>query len=338
MARILIRVPNWLGDAVMATGAICDFARHRSGDEIWLAGPAYTLPAFENAPYRPQLIELDRHAAKSVRGFFAARARLRREGFERAYLLTNSFSSALLSFMAGIPLRIGYASHGRRFLLSDAVDPREAPTHQAAKYAYLFDTACRAFRPSKIFLTDEEQDRAGRMLREWGLEDSILVGFAIGAAYGGAKRWPVERYAQAARRCVDDFGAKAIFFGSEMDAPVCKQAADWAGKGAVSLAGRTDLRGLFALLRECRVLICNDSGVMHAAGAVGTPLVAIFGPTDPNATSPLGENIHIVRRPLECSPCLERECPLRHHRCMMDVTVDEVIAAAAPQFDQPDRS
>jgi heptosyltransferase-2 len=262
-------------------------------------------------------------AARTVR-------RIRRRYFHAAVLLPNSFSSACLVACAGVPLRVGTRGQWRRLLLTHPVAPRPEGLHQATHYVQIAATLAAAPPPGppRVGVGDEYAAWATRFLVEQGVNsEAPIVGLSPGAAYGPAKRWLPERFAQVGRRLRDSFGAQVLVFGAREDAPVTAPIAEQIGPGAHDLAGRTTIGRLAALMARCRVVITNDSGAMHLAGAVGTNVVAIFGSTSPERTSPAGA-VTIIKKDCDCAPCLLRECPT-DFRCMTSISADDVLEPAA---------
>jgi heptosyltransferase-2 len=199
--------------------------------------------------------------------------------------------------------------------------------HQSLYYLGMLEAL--GFEPSgtsvSIVPTEEQQRAAGRHLAEWGIAGRRpLVGMAPGAAYGPAKRWFPERFAAVADRLAERFACPVLLFGSAGDRASTEAVQSAAKTALVDIAGRTSLGDAIALIACCDLFITNDSGLMHVAGALGVPTVAVFGSTDPKTTYPLGERTVLVRRPVDCSPCLRQECPT-DFRCMDLVTVDEVL-------------
>jgi heptosyltransferase-2 len=262
---------------------------------------------------------------------------LRKERFDRAILLQNAFDAALLAWMARIPARIGYARDGRGALLTQPIEtpaPGDIPEHQRFYYLELLRLAgwieqlpeCADIRLSGV----EELRLAGRAeQRRRRLPAGRWIGVSPGAAYGGAKRWIPERFAEAASKLSAHYDAYVALFGSAAEADVCAEIANRIGPRAYSMAGQTTLAQYIDLAADCFLYLTNDSGPMHVACALGVPTVAIFGATDHIATGPSAAWAKVLRRDVECSPCLLRECPI-DHRCMTAVTaqmaVDEALA------------
>ena len=260
---------------------------------------------------------------------------LRGDRYDCAILLQNAFDAALLAWLARIPRRIGYARDGRGFLLTDAValpGPDDIPKHQRFYYLELLRRAGlirRLPESSDIRLGSAElAAAAGR--EQWQrrkLPAGPWIGVSPGAAFGGAKRWLPERFAETASRLSSDLDADVAVFGSPAEAELCQLVAGQVGPRAHNLAGRTTLAEFIDLAATCSLYLTNDSGPMHVATALGVPTIAVFGATDDHATGPSGSWARVVRQAVHCSPCLLRECPI-DHRCMTRVDTAMVVEMA----------
>jgi heptosyltransferase-2 len=335
--ELMVRIPNWVGDAVMCTPALrairCAFPRAR----ITLVGKPWVLPLFQNAPFADRLYVYDaggRH--RGVRGKIRLAADLHEQHFAAAVLFQNAFEAAFIARLAKIPVRIGYNTDGRTLLLTHPVPrTREKKRRHMIDY-YLGMLAGIGVSPCgrrpELPLSVKERERAATMLSRLGVSvNAPVVGLNPGAAYGTAKRWVPARFADLAGRLHRRFGAEILIFGAPGEAALGAAMARDIGDYAVNLAGKTDLRQAVALIERCRLFVTNDSGLMHIAAAFNVPQVAVFGPTDPVTTYPFSPNSRIVRVPTECSPCLLPECP-RDHRCMTAITVERVFEAASTLF------
>ena len=337
--HILVRGPNWLGDAVMCEPAIKGLKRIAPEGKISLLVKPAVAGLFQGHPDIDRIIVYDdkeRHAGLS--GKWALAGELRRAAFDLALLFQNAFEAALLAFVAGIPRRYGYATDGRSLLLSDPVakpDPR-TPVHQVAYYWNLLRPLGLTGEPSapQLYVTQEEESSLAARLSQYGLpETDLLIGVNPGSTYGSAKRWLPDRFAEVTNqlcRTLDESEGKpvsVVILGAKGEEPLGRQIAGrLTGRSAV-LSGATTIRELMAVLKRCALLLTNDTGPMHIAAAFQTPVVAVFGPTDWRTTSPFGVKHAIVRQPVDCAPCLLRECPI-DHRCMIGVTVDMVYESA----------
>jgi heptosyltransferase II len=336
-ARMLIRGTNWIGDAVMSEPALSAIRQAFPKADITLLVKPAIAELFQQHPAIDHLLVYEhrgRHARLS--GKWALGSELRRGRFDVAILFQNAFEAALLAFLAGIPRRYGYGTDGRAFLLSDAITApnRTALAHQTQYYLDLLRPLGVTPSPSapRLFVSDSEEKRMTQRLTEAGIQATErLIGINPGSTYGSAKRWLPERFAQAADRMVEQFGGRVVIVGAAGEEALGQAIAEKMLSKPVVLSGRTSIRELMAVIKRCRPFVTNDTGPMHIAAAFGVPVVAIFGPTDFRTTSPFGETHQIVRQPVECSPCLLRECPI-DHRCMTGVTVEQVYEAAAKQL------
>ena len=280
------------------------------------------------------------HAARGTRDLSAKwdlAKQLRKENFDCAILLQNAFEAALLARLAGIPRRIGYDRDGRGWLLTDPVPvpaAHEIPPHQRYYYLELLRRAgiIDALPESGAIRLDGIEQAVKRGASHFDKLGANLpvIGVSPGAAYGGAKRWMADGFAETASRLALEDSATVALFGSTAERELCNTIAasiDARGAPVVNLAGRTSLREFIDLAAACRLFLTNDSGAMHIASAAGVRTVAIFGATDDIATGPTGPLARVVRQEVECSPCLLRECPI-DHRCMTRVTPDRVAAVA----------
>lgn len=314
--RICIRATNWLGDAVMSLPAIR--AVRGAFPEAHLAVAA-----------RPWVADLYAHET-AIDGVIPLTG-LREGNFDMAILLPNSFHSAWDAWRAGIPERIGYRRDGRGLLLTRAIrrpEPGEIPRHERFYYLELLRRAGVIERfplCDAIYLEGIEAARAAgaAQFAALGMGGAPVVGISPGAAYGNAKRWLPERFAEAALAFPD---AAVAVFGSAAERGLCEQVAARIA-GARNLAGQTTLREFIDLAAACRLFLTNDSGAMHVAAALRVPTVAVFGATDDTTTGPASPLARVVREHVECSPCLLRECPI-DHRCMERVGVGRVVDAA----------
>jgi heptosyltransferase-2 len=254
--------------------------------------------------------------------------------FDCAILLQNAFEAAAVAFAAGIPERIGYARDGRSFLLTRAISvPQrgEIPEHERFYYLELLRRAgiidalpeCEAIR---LEGASAARDAGIARFASGGWAQPV-IGVSPGAAYGTAKRWLPERFAEAANQVARELNAAVAIFGSKAERELCASVAAAVDGPAKNFAGETSLGEFIELAAACRVYLTNDSGAMHIASALGLPTVAVFGATNDVTTGPTGPLARVVREPVECSPCLKRECPI-DHRCMTRVDAARVAEAA----------
>lgn len=265
-----------------------------------------------------------------------AAGRSLRGRFDLAVTLPNSFDSALPAFLARVPRRIGFARDGRSWLLTDRiapVRPGDTPPHQSFHYLELLRRAglIKALPGDLVIRLDgaaAARTAGAARFAQMGIP-AAPIGVSPGAAFGGAKRWLPERFAESAGRLAREFATGVALFGSRDERALCADIARLIiGVPVHNFAGETTLREFIDLAAACRLFLTNDSGSMHVASALGLPTVAVFGSTDHVATGPTGPLTRVVRESIPCTPCLKRECPLGHLNCMKLVTVDRVIGEA----------
>ncbi len=331
--RILIRSTNWVGDAVLTTPAIRAVRKNFPDAEISILAKPWVAPVFWDNPCVDNILEYDstgRHS-RWLRKLRLVKA-LRRGRFDLAILFQNAFEAALLAYLAGIPNRLGYDTDGRRLLLTHSIrlEPEQKHVHEIDYYLGIIQGSSLSLdgRALTLTVTEQEHRRSKEILATHRVScRDILVGVSPGATYGSAKRWFPDRYAALCDRIHESYGARIIIVGSPDEEAVGRRVSESMKYPCVDLCGKTNLREVFALIKRCKLFVTNDSGLMHAASALGVPLVAIFGSTNPRTTGPSSSRSCIVRVPVPCSPCLKPECP-DHHQCMKEITVDMVYAAA----------
>jgi heptosyltransferase II len=334
--KILIRATNWIGDAIMSLPALRAIRRRFPDAEIAVLAKPWVSALYEGEGSIDKVMVLD--GASGARDWKAKLdlVRLLRGGnFDLAILFPNSFESAAVVRLAGVKRIVGYARDGRSFLLTDAIAVPMQGLHERFYYLELLQRAGLIDEipdVRDIRLDGIDELRAKGETRFEMIEDVKLpvIGVSPGAAYGSAKRWLPERFAESAARLASEMGASVAVFGSAAEKGMCADVARAAG--GHNFAGATTLREFIEMTAACRVFLTNDSGAMHIASALGVPSVTVFGPTDETATGPLGPSARLVREPVDCAPCLLRECPI-DHRCMTRVTADRVVQVAQELFN-----
>src|SRR6266436_6064730 len=331
--KLLIRATNWVGDAIMALPALRAVRRRFSEAEIAILALPYVADVYRGQGIADELIGYDRtgeHAG--VRGRERLVAKLRNKKFSTALLLQNAFDAAWIAWRAGIPERIGYNRDARGLLLTKSITvPREGeiPAHEMFYYLELVKRAgwidAVPDVPEISFLvTKEESRRAEEKLQSFGSQrGAVRIAVGAGAAYGSAKCWPPERFAAAINQLVKARTAEVILFGTPGEVAVSAAIQAGLDQAVLDLTGKTEISELPALLSRCTAFLGNDSGAMHVAAAVGLPLVAVFGPTDPHGTAPVTPRCTIVQEKPYCSPCFLRRCPT-DHRCMTAIAPERV--------------
>ena len=320
--RILIRSSNWLGDAVMSVPAIRAIKAGRPDAHITVAVPSKIASMWKLVPEVSEIIPLPNKSLLAT-----VRSIRRQSRFDVVILFPNSLRAALETWLTGIPRRVGYRGHFRSWLLNQIICQRETPgpiEHQADRY----------MRVARELGASVQDNWRGALPRVRDIsdgsgtvplgDDRVKLALSPGAEYGSAKRWLPQRFAEVAAAVAAKLSVQWILLGTPKDVAVGEMIARTLGDSCVNRVGETTLEQLIGELRECRLLLTNDTGTMHLASLLGVPTVAIFGSTEPRLTGPLGDRHIIVRHQVECSPCFLRECPI-DFRCMKAVSVDEAI-------------
>ena len=328
--RTLIIAPQWIGDAVMTEPLLRRL--HARGETLAVGALPWVAPVYRAMPQVSEVIEfpfqhggLQLKARRSIAGQVGGR-------FGTAYVLPNSLKSALLPFLASIPKRVGYLGEARVGLLTHRLkNPKSKPPMVAFYSALSGDKEGLEQDRPQLRIDPAQVDAT---LARLGLTRGAYVVLAPGAEFGPAKRWPTAHFAQLARL----LDRPAVLLGSAKEAPLCEEIASAAPPGrCLNLAGNTSLEEAFAVIAASHAVVSNDSGLMHVAAAFGVPQVALFGSSSPLHTPPLNDRARVLwlkqdpgyQPPLDCSPCFERECPLGHTRCLVDLTPQRVLAALA---------
>jgi len=312
--RILIRSSNWLGDAVMGVPAVRAIKDGRPDVHVTIAAPDKIAPMWKLIAEVDAIIPLSESSILPV-----VRQLRQQKPFDVAVLFPNSLRVALESWLSGIPRRVGYRGHCRSWLVNQIVrEPRKPgpPEHHSLRFLRIA-RECGA-ETSNIEVPNPNQSST--------IKHQTLIGLCPGAEYGPAKRWLPERFAEAAAKITAQSSAQWILLGTKNDAAIGEQIAAAIGDHCLNRIGQTTLDQLIDELRQCRLLLTNDTGTMHLAALLGVPVVAVFGSTEPRLTGPLGNGHTILRHHVECSPCFLRECPI-DFRCMKAVSADEVAGA-----------
>ena len=336
---ILVRAPNWLGDAVMFEPALSGLHSLFPEAELTLLAKAPVAELFSKDPkVAHHLLYDDKGEHAGLTGKWALASTLRRYQFEMAILFQNAFEAAFITWLAGIPRRYGYVTDGRALFLTDpvAVPDRRSQLHQVEYYWNLLKPlglVGTVPRPTLAVSREEDEAFTTRLSAAGINQTDLIIGINPGSTYGGAKRWLPDRFAEAASKVARQVEQEAgkpvsmVILGAKGEEHLGNSIAAMLEKPAVVLSGATTIRELMATVKRCRLLLTNDTGPMHIAAACGVPVVAVFGPTDWRTTSPYGQEHAVVRESVDCAPCLLRECPI-DHRCMTRVTVGHVYEAS----------
>lgn len=334
--KIMIRATNWVGDAIMALPALRAVKQKFPDAAIGIVARPYVGEIYREQQICDELIAYDPvRDHRGWRGREQLAAELRSRKFDAALLLQNAFDAAWLAWRAGIPERIGYARDARGLLLTKAVPvPKlgEIPSHEKFYYLELLRRAgwlqdLPMVEHISMNVPEARRQNAAATLLEAGVRpQAFRVAIGAGASYGLAKCWLPERFAEVATYLQNERDADIILFGTPGEVAVSTAIAGGMKRKPVDLTGKTAIGELPALLSQCDLFLGNDSGAMHVASAVGLPVVAVFGPTDPEGTSPVTTRYSIVQQKPYCSPCFLKQCPT-DHRCMKNVTPDMVQEA-----------
>lgn len=326
--KILVVAPSWIGDTILAQPLLALLKRKHPDVRIEVMAAAWSSPLLA------RMAEVDAVIANPFRHGdfdFAGRRRLGRElataGYDEAYVLPNSWKSALVPFVAAIPRRTGYRGEAR-YLLLNRIHRLDAMRHPqlAQRYAALAGPLPASLPAPRLTSTAEQQRQARLAL---GLPtDAAPAIFCPGAEYGPAKRWPARHFAALAQ-LITTPRDPVWLVGSDKDAAVGAEIAAAANGAALNLCGRSTLEQAIDLIASARCVVSNDSGLMHVAAALDRPLVALYGSSSPDYTPPLSKRAQIISRNLDCSPCFKRECPLGHFECMNGIAPGHVAEALA---------
>lgn len=317
--EVLIRSPNWLGDACMAFPMVRAIKRGRPDLKITVIGPDKLEELWLSMP------EVSRYIGKPAKeGWFAVARRIKATGihFDAAVLCTNSTRSTLEIWLAGIPRRVGFKGSFRVKLLNQVIaEPStgEAKQHHAHRYMHIAQSIGADVAQGGLWDAGSPPVSA---------DGTIRVGVCAGAEYGPAKRWPLERFAEVVNQISAQHAQfRWQLFGAPGEKEMGEKLSAMLKAPHENLVGKTRLTELIAKLRECQLLLTNDTGTMHLAAALGIPTVSIFGSTCPIETGPLGDRHIVIQHKVPCSPCFDRECRFGHYDCMTKVTPTEVAAA-----------
>lgn len=326
--RILVVAPSWIGDTILAQPLLALLTRNRPDAVIDVLAPDWS------APLLARMDEVDAVIANPFRhgtfSFGARRAlgrRLAVNGYAEAYVLPNSWKSALVPFFAGIPVRAGYQGEARYLLLNRRHRLDKAGHPQLVQRYAALAGPLPIHLPAPRLNSSIEQQQAARQALDLPADATPVV-FCPGAEYGPAKRWPARNFGVLAQ-LVATPQQPVWLIGSDKDAAVGDAIVAASGGAALNLCGRSTLEQAIDLIASASCVVSNDSGLMHVAAALGRSLVALYGSSSPGYTPPLSNRAKIVYRKLECSPCFKRECPLGHLDCLTGIEPRQVAAAIA---------
>ncbi|HLM02089.1 MAG TPA: lipopolysaccharide heptosyltransferase II [Pyrinomonadaceae bacterium] len=332
-----MRGTNWIGDAVMTIPALRELRRIFAGAHITLSTRGWAEGIFADADFIDEILPLEK-ANNSFRTVYRQAKIWRERKFEAAVLFTNSFESALLASLAKVPKRFGYATEKRSFLLTESFSVPTWKNSRHEIYYYLnlvaeienaLSGATKVWENEPLFelrVSEERRTEARVILETSGVDLSKkTVALGVGSTNSRAKRWHAESYARLNDRLQTELNANVILVGAADEAEVSDAVVEKAKLKPFVLTGKTNLSQAVAVLSEIDLLVANDMGLAHVAPATGTKTLVIFGPTNDKTTRPIGSEI--IRKNVECSPCMLRDCPI-DHRCMTRISPDEVFEIA----------
>ena len=331
--RVVVRGTNWVGDSVMTVPALRALRRVLPKAYITLAIRPGVRGIFSEADFIDEVLVYDRKGPLSV--IPQIREWKRRE-FDLAVLFQNAFEAALIPFLAGVPVRLGYATESRQALLTHrlALPDWRSSRHEVFYYLYLItaleqmlfgtSTLCESDLDANINISESRKVEATDLLHAHGVrEDALVVAICPGSINSRAKRWPAEAYAALADRLIDS-NRQVLLIGSKDEVDVSEDVTSRMRNRPIVLTGKTSLDQITAVLSAVDLIVTNDTGPAHIGAALGRPTIVIFGPTNPLTTRPFSPVAEILRHPPDCAPCMLRDCPI-DHRCMTAITVDEVF-------------
>jgi heptosyltransferase II len=327
---ILIRGTNWIGDAIMTLPAIASVRATFPHANIAVLAKPLVADIYK---YFADVNEVIIYKSKydNAIGVLLLAQKLRKRKFDAAILLQNAIEAAIIALFAGIPLRAGYNSDSRGVLLTHSIHRNKEikKVHQVDYYLEMVKALGCVSIDKEIHMETKINRADARAVLDKYIPNNkkSLVGIAPGATYGPAKRWLPERFAAIAAEIAGDYSCRIILLGGKSDVETAQEVEQHAATGLINLAGKTTLHEAIYLISQCRLFISNDSGLMHIAGALNIPTIAIFGSTNPATTSPAGNQSVIIRQEVPCSPCLKETCPT-DFRCMKLISVENVLTAA----------
>lgn len=333
MSAYLVVGPSWVGDMVMSHSLVRSLKQRNPDAPVDVIAPAWSAPvARRMADVREAIVLPVSHRELGWARRRALGKALRDRRYSQAFVLPNSMKSALVPWFANVPLRTGYRGEWRYGLLNDLreSDPRKKvpPARRWLALGYRADAALPAVTPPPRLHPDA--GNRDRLMEVLGLRSCApVVALVPGCEHGCSKRWPVEYFGELARALAQQ-GLAVWVLGSSRETPLGNSIASEGGKAVVNLCGRTSLADVIDLLGSVAGVVCNDSGLMHVAAALGVYVVALYGPTTPAFTPPMTDSCRVLYLDLPCSPCNSGECPLKHHNCLRQITPGSVLDALVP--------
>jgi heptosyltransferase-2 len=325
--KIVVRAPNWIGDSVLALPALNNLKKNFPDSQIWISARDWVKDLFTIGNLFEGILPLQKQGG--MKALRESSREFKNLHFDLGILFTNSFASALLFYLARIPERWGYKKDGRGFLLTKGipVQRKEDRPHQVHYYLdLLYRSGLKKHSEDLEFPLDQkEKVRTGEWLKSMGIDpENMVIIINPGAYYGSAKRWPPGKYAELAALLQKQISAQVLIIGSPDDLSLAEDISSRMEKKPFVLAGQISLSRLASVISFSNLFVTNDSGPMHLANALKVPVVALFGPTDPNHTGPYQQPSSFIHKGAPCWPCFYRDCPF-DHRCMRDISPQEVL-------------
>ncbi len=344
---ILVQAPSWIGDAVMSLPALMDLRECFPHAELVMLANPTVAELLRGQSGLDDIVVYERASVhKGVSGMWRLRRMLKDRAFDMAVLFQNAFRAALLVKVAQIPVRVGYDTDGRRWLLSHAISRSLGVVcHQIDYYQRLVqvvtNTPPKQRLPKLVVPADQPDVHQERFPDVFASMDTLWVGINPGSVYGSAKRWLLDRFAELGDQLVGKirqifpqrFNVRCLLIGGKGEESLGNAIARRMSSNPLVLSGKTTIGDLLRIIQRCAVLVTNDTGPMHVAHALGVPVVGIFGSTDPWKTSPGKADRSVVRANVRCSPCLLRACPI-DHRCMTMISTEEVMAETISRLQE----
>ncbi len=341
--RILIRGVNWVGDSIMTIPALRQLRRVFPHAHLTLLVRPPLVGLFREADFVDEVLSLE---LRSAREYWRAIAVLRARRYDMAVLLPNAFGAALLTFAAGIPIRVGYPTDGRAWLLTHRIPLRPQGRREHQVYVYLHLIAELEHRLGgmervsfadpipRLTVSEERKQEALAFLVQRGADvDRKIVVVNPGAVNSRAKQWLPERFAAVSDALLERGDTSVVLIGTPAERATSETVRRCMRRAPVVVTGETSVGLMVAILSCAHLVISNDTGAAHVASAVGTPVLVLFGPTEDFATRPFSDRALVIRKPVACAPCMRRECPI-DHRCMTGITVEDVVRPAFRLLDE----
>jgi heptosyltransferase II len=329
---ILVRLPNWIGDVIMATPTLRALRDSFPRSRILALGKPWAVDLLLGHPAVDEIIPFPFQNGKpKLNSTLWLIRTIKSRNPDWGFIFPNSFGSALLFFLAKVPRRIGYRTNRRGRLLTHAIDLPQTQVHQLDSFLNLmkgFSIEKKWDQSLYLPVTPAKKEEGDALWRSWGIQaDDVVIGLNPGAAWGPSKRWFPEYFAATADLFQQKTGIKIVIFGGPEDQSLAQEIANKMHTPPLIVAGKDNLRVLPALLLRCNLFITNDTGPMHIAASQKVPQVVLFGPTDPLHTAYRNASTRVIQKELDCAPCFKRVCPFGHHNCMATILPNQVVDA-----------